>query len=1427
MRIFLSFSSRDRDVVRRVEAALRQRRPGDEFFLDERRFNGGDAWLPELGARIEAADAFLLLLGETIGPVQSKEYDLAVGLSLTPERKGRPRIVPVSIADRPYGGLAFLSTYHRIFAPDPVSETALAAMDRGLADVATGEMEPAWRRFEPYRGLPALRERDAAFFFGREEETERLLDLLAMKRGRVVVLLGQSGVGKSSLAFAGALSRLKTQLPPRLGWNWPTGLTDSRSLIQLTIRPGRDPLKELATGLLRLYIDSDADVESEAKKWVKNFREGSTIGDLLRLANEKIAARMEGEKPSGFVIYVDQGEELYSLEKREAKVEKEADRAADAGGGSGADLNATRADFSDAHRFSHLLADAVANERFFALISLRSDFYSQFQNDTELFEASEKFDVLALPQEKLVEVVRKPAEVLGTTFESPDMPVRIAEAAAREPGALPLLSDVLQTMWKNMLVRGDGRLRWIDQPNVVDMSRPLQKRADEFLALPTTDRNAVRRLFTLHLADVPAVGEAVRRRSRRSNCKPEEWVVAQRLADQELRLLTISNPGTGNDPVVEVAHEQLLQRWETLRQWLEEEREFLIWRTGAELDLDAYLKTPRADQAEALLTGLPLTRGKSWYERRANDLGKDLVSFVKASIDRDAGIKSAEIEKERRYAASKLKAERLAREAAETQQRFERERADAAIKDRTRSRWIAAGGVAASLILMTSMILLAYYWTAANQSLLSSGKAWIERARQDLGNGRPYAAYSEAGMVLGLGPNATGSRFVPSTAPESIVAKTLFELGSAVTADVIADYNYGSPVYSVAVSSDGTMLATGQTDDVNVRSLASGDLIAKLIGHKNEIHRVLFKGASDRLVSADIDGRLGFWDLSARHGTIECPHNGYIYGLAYSETANLVAVAEGDGAISLWDATSHQLLDRQPYSQHVMSVAFDPSGMWLVSGGQRGEIVLWSVARNEETPIAEIQHTQAHEGMIFSVEFSRDGTEILSSATDGRVLRSNASDLSLRGALPRQSAPMWNATYNDSLAAIVTTARDDVVRVFDQHTGKFIFSVDQDQGWIYQAAQNGDELVTASQDGHVKRFDVEKGMRSLRALPSNDDEVISGAFSPNGHWFAAGGRDAAVAQKVNVWRLDTSGTSRQCTIPTRGEFLQLAFSQDSQTLAIASQSSDGVSLWDPSDCSRLDNLSLPDDRTGFRAIAFSPDARLLAAAPISAKDGSRVVLFDLVTKRVVSRETGHSAPVWALLFHPSGKWLASGDSGGQLFIWDIISGPPFRLAIKDHVDPGHFIKALASSPDGGTLALGGDQGDLLLYDFKDIKATPVRLGSYKGMVNAISFSSDGTLIAAGADDAILGVWEAKSLRPVYQLGALTGIWGPFGFHPTKPFLAFDGGGGLVRIWDMTTGLQRKTVGKDGLHLQSKVPAAGTSPVVIPIRAELAPSCTLH
>ena len=71
-----------------------------------------------------------------------------------------------------------------------------------------------WRYTSPYRGLAAMEEKDSDYFFGRERETVEVLYALAAAPDRLPVLIGNSGVGKSSLAQAGVLAALKRQAWP-------------------------------------------------------------------------------------------------------------------------------------------------------------------------------------------------------------------------------------------------------------------------------------------------------------------------------------------------------------------------------------------------------------------------------------------------------------------------------------------------------------------------------------------------------------------------------------------------------------------------------------------------------------------------------------------------------------------------------------------------------------------------------------------------------------------------------------------------------------------------------------------------------------------------------------------------------------------------------------------------------------------------------------------------------------------------------------------------------------------------------------------------------------------------------------------------------------------------------------------------------------
>ncbi|SHI08033.1 TIR domain-containing protein [Bradyrhizobium erythrophlei] len=656
MRIFVSFASKDRECVRRFVAGLCARKPDASLFFDERDLHGGVYWIPKLGQELRKADVVILILGSRIGPWQELEYYEA--LQLSRQTEGRPRIIPIIITDSPAPGLAFLSTIQHIFAVDLTSRNAIDAVDRALSDVRHETTLEPWKQFQPYKGLPALTSTDAAFFFGREKETAEILDLLARARGRLITLIGQSGVGKSSLVMAGVMSRLKSQLWPLDRGTWPLGLKESRSFLQFTIHPGSDPLKELAVSLVRLYKSDDlAETDRDASAWVTRFREGARLQDMLRLVREKIADAQGGYAPKRFVLYVDQGEELYTRTKRK----------------------------EDAQLFSELLAGAASDDDSFSvLLSLRSDFYSNFQNDQAIFTLSTVFNVLPLGQDGLVDAIRKPAELLGVRFEDAKMPLVIAEGT-RDPGALPLLSDLLQEMWLNMLSRADGVLRWADQPGIVDIGLPLRRRADAFLQMTSTNTEIVRRLFTLRLAQVSQVGSPVRRRATKSECLSEEWAVAEELAGPEQRLLTIATPFVSAEPFVEVAHEQLLRSWPTLKAWLDDQREFLIWRTETENAAKAYGRLAEAEKPEALLMGLPLRRAETWFEQRSADLAQDVRDFVKASIEhhRDIVETAAKRETERlaievKLGEAELDRERLARLEAERAREIETLRAKTA-----------------------------------------------------------------------------------------------------------------------------------------------------------------------------------------------------------------------------------------------------------------------------------------------------------------------------------------------------------------------------------------------------------------------------------------------------------------------------------------------------------------------------------------------------------------------------------------------------------------------------------------------------------------------------------------------------------------------------------------------------------------------------
>ena len=440
-----------------LEAALRRKDPEAKIFFAPKSLRAGGLWLPELAREIAEATVFVLLVGEKgIGPWQAEYYE---ALDRRVKQHDFP-VVFVLLDGQPAPGLPFLRQLHWVITTDPASEKDLAR----VMDAAAGNGSPPpgklWRHTAPYRGLNAMTESDADFFFGRARETAEAIWALAEAPDKLPVLLGNSGVGKSSLAQAGAIAALVRQAWPETAeapGMWPAAFNASRRWCFLKLKPGTEPVRALVEPFLWTwqFVAVDPGRAELQSSWVGKLLGGKvTLRDLLDATQARYRDELHQPEPPAFLIYIDQGEELYA-----------------------------RAEERQRRRFSEILVDGLGDPRLRAMISMRADFAGDLQKDQPLYMAHRQINVPPLREAQLREVVSRPAALLSARFEPEELAAsiagRTAEESAKDAGALPLLSYLLDDMWTGMVKRGDGKLRL--PKAAVEIGAVLVDRADAFL----------------------------------------------------------------------------------------------------------------------------------------------------------------------------------------------------------------------------------------------------------------------------------------------------------------------------------------------------------------------------------------------------------------------------------------------------------------------------------------------------------------------------------------------------------------------------------------------------------------------------------------------------------------------------------------------------------------------------------------------------------------------------------------------------------------------------------------------------------------------------------------------------------------------------------------------------------------------------------
>ena len=225
------------------------------------------------------------------------------------------------------------------------------------------------------------------------------------------------------------------------------------------------------------------------------------------------------------------------------------------------------------------------------------------------------------------------------------------------------------------------------------------------------------------------------------------------------------------------------------------------------------------------------------------------------------------------------------------------------------------------------------------------------------------------------------------------------------------------------------------------------------------------------------------------------------------------------------------------------------------------------------------------------------------------------------------------------------------------------------------------------------------------------------------------------------------------------------------------------------------------------SVAFSPNGKLLATGDTTGE----VRLYQVRSGQQLLTCKGHTSGVWSVTFSPDGHVLASGSNDQTIRLWDVGTGECLST-LQEH---GSRVWSVAFSPQGTTLASGSDNLSVKLWDISTGRCIKTLQG-HTGRVYSVAFSPDGQTLASGSHDQTVRCWDTstglclKTLRGhsnrVMSVTFSPRVSPEAELHrqlaPQGTMLASGSDDFSVKLWDASTGECLSTLQEHGSRVWS-------------------------
>ena len=1261
----------------------------------------------------------------------------------------------------------------------------------------------------PFPGLRPFRSDEHHLFFGREEQTGALLQLL--RTNRFLAVVGTSGSGKSSLVRAGMIAALYGGTMTQAGSNWEV----------MILRPGGSPIENLA----RAFVESD----------LYDPADPSTLPRLLATLNRSRFGLVEAMKQSAvfepdtnLLVVVDQFEELFRF--RQQNVDSEETAAA----------------------FVNLLLTAGVQMEcpIYVTITMRSDYLGDCSEIPGLAEAVNDGEYLIprLLRDQKRDAIEKPIGVCGAKI-SPMLVQRLLNDVGDDPDQLPVLQHALMRMWDAWSTGGDRDrpIDFADFEATGGLGAALSNHADEIYdSLPhDRHRTACEKIFkTL----------TVKGDDNRGIRRPTRLAQLQAIADSDRDTVTTvldAFRGSGvtflmpgaevrldDRTVLDLSHESLMRGWQRLRMWVEDEaqsaRIFRRLLDTARLWSDGKAGLFRDPDLQIALTWREqVAPNTEWAEQYGGHL-KTAISFLETSNA------EAEAERQAREAARQRELEQ-ARQLAEAQQLRLEQQQRAARRLRVMIAGLAAvaliAGVACALALFANQRAITLAAAARqneerarqNEEKAKQNATRAEESQQETASALAVVASQKAQVEGSLSKAETAERL--ARASEETGRKLLYTTDMRLAPFVWRDDRTTAEQLRVLLAKhipDRTAVASKDAAGAPQKSDLRGfewyyyqhllqESSAVFSGHGGAVVDGAFT-ADGTLLTLDENGQLRRWDLSSQAEDLasrrDLPGGPGDQVRVLSPDGRLAAQAEGNKVHVFDPSTGGETIQIDSANTRARHMVLSGDGDRLVIVDDR---IRWCSARGGEVIAAVNQSFDRIEGLALSA----DGLTlaVTGHGETGRmasVFRLDAASKTVTllakdfgaGGTLRASA----LSPNGERIAVGAKLSGSLF-VFDTATGSAIAAHGSAHASPIAAmafSRDGMKMATADAEGTIKIWAEPQKLNSkstaLLTLKGHRGPINRVGFSIDGKRLITTSGD----KTARVWDLDNAGAA--ITPLERSESsVVVRFSPDGQLIGSADGSR--LHLWDAATGRLVRELSA-GDKGRVCSVAFSPtDNRLLAAGYGGEAGVSHVALWDIDAGTELARlpgatdldnfqVTSENGPVGALEFSPDGQYLVAGFGSKNMLVGASIPTPvkAWEVATRRlvrHLN-GHtnYCVSLDFSRDGTLLASGSRDGTAILWSTATWKATRTLRnsdanalfpqGGRRGMVEGVAFSPDGKTLAMASREANVQLWDVATGKLLEALKGHSSAVLAVVFSPDGRTLASGGTDQTVRLWNVET-----------------------------------------